>query len=116
MLSTMQDHPLTITSLMLHGARVHSDSEVVTCTADGAQDKCQTGSLCLRHSCYITCDSDAGADACKNADKFNVCKSVTTSNGSYSVCGSNANLGSECDPTQNKACASPLVCIDGYCK
>jgi fatty-acyl-CoA synthase len=37
MQSTMQDHPLTITSLMLHGARIHGDSEVVTCTADGVR-------------------------------------------------------------------------------
>jgi fatty-acyl-CoA synthase len=31
MLSTMQDHPLTITSLFEHGRKVHAASEVVTC-------------------------------------------------------------------------------------
>lgn len=87
-----------------------------TCSADGAQGECQSGSICLRHSCYIGCDSDAGADACKAADQFNVCKSVTTASGAHSVCGSTNNLGSECDPTQNKGCPSQLVCIDGFCK
>jgi hypothetical protein len=89
---------------------------VFTCAADGAQDKCAVGSLCLRHSCYITCDADAGADACKSADKFNVCKSVTTSSGAHSVCGSDTNLGTDCDVTQGKNCASPLICIDGFCR
>ena len=34
MLSTMQDRPLTITSLFHHGARIHADSEVVTLEGD----------------------------------------------------------------------------------
>lgn len=90
---------------------------VFSCTAnDGLQGECQAGSICLRHSCYIGCDQDAGPDACKNADTFNVCKSVTTTSGSFSVCGSSSNLGSDCDPTASKNCSSPLVCIDGYCK
>ena len=86
------------------------------CQADGTGTGCLAGSLCLRHTCYIGCDADAGNEGCKNADKFNVCKQVTTGSGSYSVCGSNDNLGSDCDPTQGKNCASPLVCIDGFCK
>lgn len=88
---------------------------VFTCTTDGVKDDCQDGSICLRHSCYIACDPNA-ADACKAADEFNQCKPVTTSSGTYDVCGSTSNLGTECDPTQGKACASPLICIDGYCK
>jgi hypothetical protein len=83
---------------------------------DGSSGKCQNGSICLRHSCYIACDADAGPDACKAADKFNVCKSVTTSSGQHSVCGSDSNLGTDCDPTQGKNCQDPLVCIDGYCR
>ncbi len=89
---------------------------VFVCATDGAQDSCQAGSICLRHSCYIACQSDAGASACKNADQFNQCKAVTTASGSHEVCGSTSNLGTECDPTQNKNCASPAICIDGYCK
>ncbi len=34
MLSTMQDRPLTISSLLVHGARVHARSQVVTCMGD----------------------------------------------------------------------------------
>ena len=98
------------------GGCTPDEKPVFTCAKDGAQDACQAGSICLRHSCYIACDADAGADACKSADTFNVCKAVTTASGSHSVCGSATNLGSECDPTQNKACASPLVCIDGFCR
>ena len=100
----------------IDGGCTPDEKPVFTCNTEGVQDNCQAGSICLRHSCYIACDADGGADACKNADKFNVCKSVTTSTGTYSVCGSDANLGTECDPTQGKSCASPLVCIDGFCK
>jgi len=90
---------------------------VFSCTApDGEQGECQAGSICLRHSCYIGCDADAGSEACKSADTFNVCKQVTTSSGTHAVCGSDSNLGTDCDPTASKNCASPLVCIDGFCK
>jgi hypothetical protein len=89
---------------------------VFTCATDGVQDNCQSGSICLRHSCYIGCSSDAGTEACKNADKFNQCKAVTTSSGTHNVCGSTNNLGTDCDPTQNKNCTAPAICIDGYCK
>jgi fatty-acyl-CoA synthase len=37
MRSTMQDAPLTISSLMRHGVTVHADSEVVTATTDGSR-------------------------------------------------------------------------------
>lgn len=89
---------------------------VFTCNTEGEQDACQPGSICLRRSCYISCDPAGGADACKSADTFNECKPVSTSSGTYSVCGSTTNLGTECDPTQNEHCAAPLVCIDGFCK
>lgn len=89
---------------------------VFTCNTEGVQDTCQSGSICLRHSCYIACTADAGVDQCKNADRFNQCKPVTTSSGTYHVCGSTENLGTECDPTQGKHCTSPRICIDGYCR
>ena len=87
-----------------------------TCSKEGTQDACTAGSICIHHSCYIACSVDAGASACKNADKFNICKSVTTGSGSYSVCGSAGNLGTDCDPTQNKNCPGAGVCIDGFCR
>jgi hypothetical protein len=82
---------------------------------DGTAGKCANGSLCLRKSCYISCDP-AVADSCKNADKFNQCKSVTTTSGDHNVCGSTSNLGSECDLSAGKPCTGTLICIDGYCR
>jgi hypothetical protein len=82
---------------------------------DGQAGDCAIGSICLHHSCFIACNPDAGATACAEAAMFNVCKSVTTSSGTYPVCGSSSNLGSQCDPTQNEDCPSSGVCIDGYC-
>jgi hypothetical protein len=84
------------------------------CTgADGTQSECATGSVCLRHNCYISCSGDP--NACATADQFNICKTVTTTSGSFNVCGSASNLGSDCDPTIGKNCAAAGVCIDGYC-
>jgi hypothetical protein len=100
----------------IDGGCTPDQQPVFTCATDGAQDNCQAGSICLRHSCYIGCDADAGTEACKNADNFNQCKPVTTSSGTHNVCGSTTNLGSDCDPTQNKNCVAPAICIDGYCK
>lgn len=85
------------------------------CATEGQQDACKSGSLCLHHNCYIACDLDASM-SCKNADQFNICKSVSTMTGTYSVCGSSANLGSDCDLTQGKSCSAGLICIDGYCR
>jgi hypothetical protein len=98
------------------GGCTPDERPVFTCNVDGTQDACQAGSICLRHSCYIACQADAGANACKNADAFNVCKTVTTSSGAHDVCGSTSNLGTECDPTQSKNCTGTLICVDGYCK
>lgn len=86
------------------------------CAQEGAKDLCANGSLCLHHSCYIGCDPDAGATACQSADRFNQCKQVQTSSGTYAVCGSATNLGTECDPTRNLLCTAGKVCIDGFCK
>lgn len=102
------------------GGCVPNQKPQFVCQTEGVRDACAAGSLCLRHSCYIGCGGgDAGADAgasCLGADKFNVCKSVQTASGTYSVCGSTSNLGTECDPAQNKACTGGKVCIDGFCR
>lgn len=97
------------------GGCTPDEKPVFTCATEGQKDACASGSICLRHSCYISCGGDA-SNACTTADKFNVCKQVTTGSGTYSVCGSNTNLGTECDPTQGKNCTAPAICIDGYCK
>jgi hypothetical protein len=90
---------------------------VFLCATEGVQDACAQGSICLHHACYIACSADAGdGGGCQSADQFNVCKQVTTGSGTYSVCGSSANLGNQCDPTTGRACTSPAICIDGYCR
>ncbi len=101
--------------ICIDGGCIPDQRPVFTCAREGERDACAAGSICLRHSCYIACDSDA-ASACRASDKFNVCKQVTTPTGKYSVCGSDSNLGTECDPAQGKSCNSPLLCIDGFCR
>ncbi len=83
------------------------------CATEGVQDKCSSGSMCIRHSCYVTCDPTK-SDSCNKADKFNQCKSVVSNNKTFNVCGSDTNLGGDCDPS--RACSNSLVCIDGYCR
>ncbi|WP_394828744.1 hypothetical protein [Pendulispora albinea] len=83
------------------------------CTRDGEQDTCLAGSICLHHNCYLNC-SPSDPKACKGADRYNICKAVTATTGTYNVCSATSNPGTECDTT--KPCLSPNVCIDGYCK
>lgn len=85
------------------------------CAIDGSQDACATGSICLHHSCYISCASP-NQNACTVLPTFNQCKSVTTTSGAHSVCGSSSNLGSDCNPTEGVGCQAGHICVDGYCK
>lgn len=90
---------------------IPDQSATFVCNVDGMQDACAMGSICLHHNCYISCTS---SNDCLMS--FPVCKTVTTSSGQHQVCGSDDNLGSECDPTAGLACAPGKICIDGYCK
>ncbi|MFO0547645.1 MAG: hypothetical protein U0271_04605 [Polyangiaceae bacterium] len=96
---------------------IPSQSAIFVCNVDGQQDACAAGSLCLHHSCYISCAAPNDM-ACSALPDFNVCKSVTTVSGDHPVCGSDQNLGSECDPTgaTGVACNAGLICIDGFCR
>jgi hypothetical protein len=98
------------------GGCIPDQKPVFVCQTDGEQGSCDTGSICLHHSCYVACDPDAST-SCATDTGFPICKPVTTSSGVYSVCGSTTNLGSQCDPTRNIACSTSTdVCIDGYCR
>ncbi len=98
----------------VNGGCMPNEKANFICTGtDGTQSECSSGSICLRHNCYISCAGNP--NACATADQFNICKSVTTTSGSFNVCGSASNLGSDCDPTIGKNCAGAGVCIDGYC-
>jgi hypothetical protein len=94
---------------------ISNQSATFTCTVDGTQDACASGSVCLHHSCYISCEPP-NQTACDNLPSFNVCKDVTTSSGNHQVCGSDENLGGECDPTAGLECGAGKICIDGFCK
>lgn len=85
------------------------------CDVDGTQDACAAGSICLHHSCYISCEVP-NQNACSALPDFDQCKSVTTPSGAHAVCGSSENLGGECDPTSGVECPVGSVCIDGFCK
>ncbi len=103
-----------------HGCIPSQTPQFVCAGSDGEQSSCASGSVCLHHNCYIACTlQDAGAadagNSCRTAGNFNVCKPVTTSTGTYDVCGSATNLGNECDPTQGIACSNSRICIDGTC-
>jgi hypothetical protein len=94
---------------------IPSQSPTFTCKDDGKQDVCFTGSICLHHSCYISCD--ASSTVCsKLSTTFQECKPVTSSSGTHKVCGSKENLGGACDPTTGLACDVGKICIDGFCK
>lgn len=85
------------------------------CSIDGMQDACASGSICLHHSCYISCEAPNG-NACSGLPSFNQCKLVTTQSGDHHVCGSTNNLGDECNPTAGENCAAGKICVDGFCK
>jgi hypothetical protein len=93
------------------------------CSVDGQAGQgtpsapCQVGSICLHHGCYKACDPEAGNSCATFDPKYNVCRSVASTSGSYYVCSSPTNLGGQCDPTAGKACPiSSEICIDGYCR
>ena len=104
-------------SVCVAGGCIPDQKPQFVCATEGKQDACTQGSLCLHHNCYIACSgsTDAGVQ-CKNTDQFNLCKAVVTGSGTYNVCGSSSNLGSECDPTIAKNCGGGLICIDGFCR
>lgn len=101
-------------SVWVENGCIPNQSASFVCGVDGQQDVCADGSLCLHHSCYISCESpnDTACDALPSS--LNQCKPVTTVSGPHQVCGSSTNLGNECYPTL--ACEAGKFCIDGYCK
>lgn len=102
-------------SVWVDNGCIPTQSATFFCIVDGQQDSCAAGSLCLHHNCYVSCEPP-DQTACDNLGTFNVCKDVTTVSGAHKVCGSNQNLGSDCDPTLGAACSGGKACIDGYCK
>jgi hypothetical protein len=94
---------------------IPNQAATFTCMQDGQQDACAAGSICLHHSCWISCDAP-NESLCANQPTLNSCKPVTSTSGSHDVCGTGQNLGGQCDPTAGKTCSGGKVCIDGFCK
>lgn len=101
-------------SVWVENGCIPNQSATFVCSIDGTQDVCAAGSLCLHHSCFISCEPP-NQNACSGLPDFNQCKSVNTTSGAHSVCGSSDNLGGQCDPTAGQECGGALICIDGFC-
>lgn len=101
---------------------IPNQSAQFTCQTDGqlgidnTPGLCATGSMCLHHSCYITCNAAQTPNACTNLTTINKCKAVTTISGNHTVCGSSSTLGGECGVDSGKTCSAGKICIDGFCK
>lgn len=93
---------------------IPKQSSNFVCKVDGEQDDCAPGSICLHHSCYISCDQP-NTNACDSQPpSLSECRTVTTSSGVHHVCGSSQNLGGECNP--ETPCGEGKICIDGFCR
>jgi len=68
--------------------------------------------ICVHGHCYLGCSADGGGCT----DPATACKNVKIAPGTFMVCATASNLGSDCDPRTGVACASGLLCVDGYCR
>ncbi len=93
---------------------IPTQAATFTCTTDGTQDTCAAGSICVHHSCYISCEG--GFTVCQSLPVFDQCQTISSSSGAYAVCGSPDSLGNDCDPTEGLECMGAQVCVDGVCK
>ena len=119
---------------------------VAPCAPADAGSQCATGQVCVNGGCIpdqqarFTCQNDGNrgrsptrATRAASASTATVtrlamptaaacavpgesCKSVTIAKGTYAVCGTATDLGSECNPAVGLYCVSPKECIDGYCR
>jgi hypothetical protein len=94
---------------------IPNQAPTFTCVMDGVQDACAVGSICLHHSCWISCDMP-NQNVCTNQPTLNTCKPVADGSSTFNVCGTSTNLGGQCDPTAGMMCTGGKVCIDGFCK
>jgi Cys-rich repeat protein len=94
---------------------VPSQKHTEACAADGSTAGCAAGQICVHHACYTSCAAP-NAGACAAIAATPLCKTVTVGAATFSICGTTSTLGSECDLTQDKACAAGKSCIDGFCR
>jgi len=101
--------------ICVNGGCMPDEAARFACKNDGQggllANECDDTQICVHHSCYAACDPDGGVCA----DPSQSCKQVTVSAGTYAVCGSASNLGSQCDLATGHPCTTG-VCVDGYCR
>ena len=99
----------------VNGGCIPDQQARFTCRNDGNQgalaSSCDPNSVCLHGDCYPACDTESGS--CATAGES--CKAVTIAKGTFAVCGTSTNLGSECDPAVGRYCVSPKACVNGFC-
>lgn len=100
----------------VNGGCIPDQQAQFTCKNDGSAgtlaNTCPASSICLHGDCYPSCGGDGGV--CAGAGE--TCRSVRIPKGTYAVCATASQLGSECDPAVGDYCANAGVCVDGYCK
>lgn len=94
---------------------VPKTAKVVECDVEGTTSDCDEGRICLRHHCYLSCESP-NESACGSEPDATSCKALTTTSGTHAVCGAPSSFGDECDLTIGKLCGDFDLCIDGSCK
>jgi Cys-rich repeat protein len=101
----------------VNGGCIPDEAAQFSCLNDGQGGQlataCSPTSVCLHHDCYAGCSPDGDAGGC--ADPTSLCKPVTVTAGTYDVCATASNLGSDCDPAAGKYCSGG-VCVDGFCR
>ncbi len=99
----------------VNGGCIPDEAARFACKNDGQSgllaNECGAAEVCLHHGCYAECDPEASACA----DPATSCKQVSVTAGTYAVCATATNLGSDCDPAAGKYCPTG-VCVDGYCR
>lgn len=94
---------------------VPEESGHFVCANDGVQDVCAAGSICLHHSCWISCDAPHQS-VCASMTVLNTCKRLQEAGATYDVCATSQNLGGQCGAGGTGAtCSGGMVCVDGYC-
>ncbi len=103
------------TEVCANGGCIPNQAASFACTNDGytgpVANSCELGAICLHDDCYVECSLDGGV-----CTAGQVCKEVTTLQGTFAVCGPPSELGSECDSAAGLYCPPGELCIDGYCK
>jgi hypothetical protein len=101
--------------ICVHGGCIPEQRASFSCLNDGysgaSANECGSDQVCLHGDCYTSCVADGGG--CTAGQE---CTEVTIAQGTFAVCGTGSNLGSECDPQQARLCPEDGVCIDGHCR